>query len=179
VLEGVPGVTVERRGWVPGDLERAFVCVAASDDPSERAAIYQEARSRGALVNVMDDVPHCDFAAPAVVRRGALAIAVSTGGLAPALARALRVELEERFGPEWADIVDVVGEARSRTLAELPDLPDRISRWRTALDVPELVRLVKSGRRGDAKRRLIGRLLRGVAQPELAVPATAAEGARR
>ena len=88
-----PRVTVERRAWRPADLDGAFVCVASSDDPAERAAVAREARDRGVLVNVMDDIPNCDWAAPSIVRRGELVLAISTGGASPALAKKLRLQL--------------------------------------------------------------------------------------
>src|SRR5688572_29412611 len=62
-FDGVAGVEVQRRAWRPADLDGAFLAVASSDDASTRAAIAREARSRGALVNVIDDIPHCDWAA--------------------------------------------------------------------------------------------------------------------
>lgn len=157
-LERQPRATVARRGWQPSDLDGATLCVAASDDPADRAAIYRAGRERGVLMNVMDDVPHCDFAAPAVVRRGDLAIAISTGGRSPALARRLRVELEERFGAEWAAVLDVLAEVRTHTLPDLPDLHDRAERWQAALDLDEAEQLVSTGRAAELKHRLISRL---------------------
>jgi precorrin-2 dehydrogenase / sirohydrochlorin ferrochelatase len=157
-LEG-EGVPVHRRAFHPSDLEDAFVCVASSDDPAERASIHGVGRAWGVLVNVMDDPEHCDFAAPAIVRRGDLAIAISTGGRSPALARRLREELEERFGSEWKEILDVVGDVREETLGQLPDLRERISRWQDALDVGELEQLVKEGRRDEARAALVRRLV--------------------
>lgn len=159
-LENVAAVL--RRGYRPGDLESAFLCVAWSDDPETRSAIHREARERGVLVNVMDDPPHCDFAAPAVVRRGDLVIAVSTGGRSPALARKLREELEDRYGPRWEELLDVVGSVREETLPLLPDPVDRIRRWRRALDVDEIEALVNDGRTEDARRLLRDRLVEGV-----------------
>src|SRR4029453_611993 len=90
----------------------------------------------GVLVNVMDDVPNCDFAAPAIVRRGDLVVAIGTGGRAPALASRLRAELSERFGPGWTELVDVVGRVRAETLPLLPDFEDR-SRRLTAAPHPD------------------------------------------
>ncbi len=119
------GATVARRGFDPADLDGAFVCVAASDDPQLRAAIFREARSRGVLVNLVDDTEHCDFAAPAVMRRGELVVAVSTGGRSPALASRLRRLLEERFGPEWEELAALLGEVREQTVALLPDVAAR------------------------------------------------------
>jgi len=158
-LEAEPGVTVRRRGYLPGDLDGAFLCVAGAADPMLRSAVAAEARAAGVLVNVMDDVPNCDWAAPAVLRRGDLVVAVGTGGRAPALASRLRAELGERFGPEWAELVELVGEVRAATLADLPDLEDRARRWRAALDLAELERLVRAGRRDLAAERLGTRLL--------------------
>ena len=158
------GADVTVRGedeWAPADLDGAFLCVASSPDAATRAAIYRAGRERGVLMNVMDDVPHCDFAAPAVVRRGDLTFAVATGGRSPALARRLRERLERAFGPEWAEALDVLGEVRDETLPLLPDLGDRARRWSAALDEDELVRLVRDGRRAEAKERLRRRLLDG------------------
>src|SRR5205807_1688942 len=137
--------TIVRRRYRSGDLEGAFLCVASSEDPTEREAIHREARAASVLVNVMDDVPHCDFAAPAVIRRGDLTIAIATGGRSPALAKQLRIELSEQFGPEWESLVDLLGESRTETLAALPDLPERSRRWKRALDVEELLALLRDG----------------------------------
>jgi precorrin-2 dehydrogenase/sirohydrochlorin ferrochelatase len=151
--------TVLRRRYRHGDLDGAFICVASSDDPAERESIFREAHSRGVLVNVMDDTRHCDWAAPAVVRRGELIIAISTGGRSPALARRLRIELSERYGPEWEDVIDLLGEVRMETLADLPDLAERSRRWQQALDVDELAALIRDGRREEARALLLARLV--------------------
>jgi siroheme synthase-like protein len=158
-LESDPRVTVARRHWRPADLDGATVCVAASRDPDTRAAISREARDRGVLVNVMDDVEHCDFAAPALLRRGDLLIAISTGGRSPALARRLREELERRFGDEWAAVLDLLAEVRADTLERLPDLEERARRWQDALDLDQLESLVRGGRYDEARRTLTARLL--------------------
>src|SRR5204862_46691 len=82
-----------RRGWRPSDLDEAYLLIGWAEDPDERRRMASEARSRGVIVNVIDDIPNCDFAAPAIVRRGDLLIGISTGGRSPALASRLRVEL--------------------------------------------------------------------------------------
>ena len=153
------GASVDRRGYLPGDLAGAFVCVAATDDPAVASSIASEARARGVLLNVMDDVPNCDFAAPAVVRRGDLTIAIGTGGRSPALARRLREELSERYGPEWTEASRVIGDVRANTFSALPDFEDRARRWAAALDLDELLRLVREGRSAEAAGRLTARLL--------------------
>jgi siroheme synthase-like protein len=152
------GATVARRGFQAADLDGAFLCVAASDDPAERAAIHRHARERGVLVNLVDDVEHCDFAAPAILRRGDLRIAVSTGGRSPALASRVRRLLEERFGPEWEQLTALLGEVREQTLPLLPDLGERSRRWRRALELDELAAMVRDGRGEEARERLLVRL---------------------
>jgi precorrin-2 dehydrogenase/sirohydrochlorin ferrochelatase len=126
------------------------------------AAVYTAGRARGVLVNVLDDMPHCDFAAPAIVRRGHLAIAISTGGRSPALARRLREELGERYGPEWARVVDLLGQVRAETMPALPDFGDRARRWQRALDTAELAAMVREGRADAAREVLTARLLDGL-----------------
>jgi precorrin-2 dehydrogenase/sirohydrochlorin ferrochelatase len=150
-------VRVERRPWRPGDLDGAFVVVGWDPDPAERARLAAEARARGALVNVIDDAPNCDFAAPAVVRRGHLVLAIGTGGASPALAAKLRGELEERFGPCWAELVEVLRAVRADGPRSL-DAAERARRWRAALDLAEAERLVTEGRAGELRELLAARL---------------------
>jgi siroheme synthase-like protein len=158
-----PRVTVHRRGYGgPADLSGAVLCVAHAAEPGVRDAIAADARAAGVLVNVMDDVPNCDFAAPAIVRRGDLVVAVGTGGRAPALASRLRAELGDRFGPEWTELVDLVGRVRTATLPNLPDFEDRSRRWKAALDLEELERLIAAGQGDLAATRLRDRLLQGL-----------------
>ncbi len=161
-LGTLDGVVVERRRWRADDLRGGFLCVAASRDPGERAAIAREARARRVLVNVMDDIRACDWAAPALVRRGELVLAISTGGAAPALAKRLREQLTDTFGEEWSEVLAVVRAVREETLALLPDFATRARRWSEALDVEEAAALVRGGRADELAARLRARLLDGV-----------------
>jgi siroheme synthase-like protein len=166
-LDQDPRVEVHRRGYGgPADLDGAVLCVAHAPEPGVRAAIAADARAAGVLVNVMDDIPNCDFAAPAIVRRGDLVLAIGTGGRAPALASRLRVELSERFGPGWSELVEVVGQVRADTLPQLPHLEDRSRRWKAALDLTELEELVAGGQGALAAARLRDRLLEGLVDGE-------------
>jgi precorrin-2 dehydrogenase/sirohydrochlorin ferrochelatase len=157
-LSALEGVTVSRREFRVGDLDDIDICVASSSRATVRDEIAREARTRGVLVNVMDDVKNCDFAAPAVVRRGDLVIAISTGGRSPALAKRLREELSKRFGPEWEEVMRLLGEVRQETLAALPDLPERSKRWSRALDLDEAEELMRQGRASELRARLLLRL---------------------
>ena len=113
-----------RLSWVPheflpDDLEGVFLVIGATAREEIDAAVYLEASKRGILCNVVDDPVRCDFYFPAVVRRGDLQIAISTGGQSPALAMRLRRELEAQFGPQYKDWLLHLGNARRRLL-EMP-----------------------------------------------------------
>jgi siroheme synthase-like protein len=145
-----------RRAYRDGDLAGFALAFVATDDGAVNAAVAAEGRRRGVWVNAADDPAHCDFILPAVLRRGALAVAVSTGGASPALARAVREELERLFGDDYAALVDVAGEVRCALRAERRTAD--AGAWREALTDPRFRRLVASGQRAAAGRRLRARL---------------------
>src|SRR5712692_1684348 len=107
----------QAREYVPADLAGVFLVIAATSSRALHDEIYAEAKSRGVLCNTVDEPERCDFYFPAVVRRGELQIAISTGGLSPALAQRLRKELEEQFGPEWEEWVAKLGKTREELLS--------------------------------------------------------------
>jgi precorrin-2 dehydrogenase/sirohydrochlorin ferrochelatase len=158
-LETIDGVAVERRGWKADDLNGAFLVVAASRDAGERDAIAREARCRRALVNVMDDIPNCDWSAPSIVRRGELVLTIATGGASPALAKKLRAQLSAVYGEEWSEVLAVLRAVRTETMPSLPDFSTRARRWADALDLDEAATLVREGRNDELAARLRERLL--------------------
>ena len=111
----------EARCFRPSDLDGVFLVIAATSSAELHEQIFQEARRRGVLCNVVDDPARCDFYYPAVVRRGALQIAISTSGRSPALAQHLKRELDQQFGPEYETWVEQLGEARQKLLARAID----------------------------------------------------------
>jgi precorrin-2 dehydrogenase/sirohydrochlorin ferrochelatase len=164
-LEGLDGVVVIRRTWYASDLAGAFLVIAHDPDAAVRARIATAARDSGALVNVVDDIPRCDWAAPAVVRRGELLLAIGTGGASPALAKKMRQRLEAQYGAEWAEALRVLREVREETLPLLPDLRTRSRRWAEALDPDEAAELVRGGQVEELRSRLLARLLDGADAP--------------
>src|SRR5437016_5455185 len=105
-------LTLLHRAYLPGDLEGVFLAVAATNSPHINARIHAEANERKVLLNAVDDPDHCHFAFPAVVRRGDLQLAVSTGRKAPALAKWVGRKLSRIIGPEYGDLVEAVGMVR-------------------------------------------------------------------
>jgi siroheme synthase-like protein len=90
-------VRLVRRGYVPADLEGMVLVVAATSNRSLNRRIFTDAEARALLCNVVDTPELCSFVLPAVYRRGPIALAVSTGGASPALAKRLRDELGSRI----------------------------------------------------------------------------------
>ena len=107
-----------RRPWTPTDVDDAFLVVAATNDPDVNRAVARRVRARGRLVNVVDDPTLSTFILPAVLRRGDVTIAVSTGGASPALAAWLRCRLETVVGVEYAALTDALAALRPLLLAQ-------------------------------------------------------------
>jgi len=149
-------VKLLRRGYQPGDLQGALIAIAATDDSRINRQVVKEAQEKAVLVNVADDAEDSDFILPSYLRRGALSIAVSTGGVSPALARKIRTRLEKDFGDEYASLVRLVGEVR----AELKRQKVKFSGddWQVALDLDFMLDLLKKGEEKKARAFLLGRL---------------------
>ena len=146
----------EAREYRDGDLAGAALVIAATGSQETSAAVAREGARRGVWVNAADDPEHCDFILPAVLRRGCVAVAVSTGGVSPALAATVRDELASHLGEEYGVLADLAGDVRRELRAEHHTVP--APEWREALRDAELRRLVTAGRRSAARRRLRARL---------------------
>ena len=152
LLDAGAHVTVVARPHEDGDLAGAFLAVAATGDAAEHARIFAEAEREGVLLNAVDDPVHCHFAVPAVLRRGDLVVAVSTGGRAPGYAGRVRDELARTVGPEHGTLLELIAEVRAELQAERPpgaDFERWAAKWRSALD-HDLIGLVQAGRAGEA-----------------------------
>jgi siroheme synthase-like protein len=127
----------------------------ATEHSEINAAVSDETRSLRIWVNSADDPDHCDFILPAVIRRGDLTVAVSTGGVSPAAARSIREELDEHFTADYARFVEIAGEVR-RDLQEKSVSPSADA-WNRALQ-GDFRRLIKEGRAVQAKALLLEKL---------------------
>lgn len=142
-----------RRDYRPGDLEGAFLAIAAETNPEKTRPIWEEAEARNVLFNAMDDVPHCSFVAGSVVRRGKLTVSISTSGAAPALAVRLRQDFEERFGPEFELFLDWMAALREPMADAYSDFDERRKIWYELVD-SDVRGLLASNRYADAAERL-------------------------
>lgn len=141
-----------RREFRPADLRGILLVVAATSSRGLHEKIFRLARKQNALCNVVDDPPLCDFYYPAVVRRGALQIAISTTGRSPALAQRLRKQLERQFGPEFKEWLEHLGELREklRTIASSADQRRRLLHQHVSEDA---FRRFLRGLKGPGRRR--------------------------
>ncbi len=115
----------ERRDYEPADLDGSFLVIAATGDSEVNITVHEHAEARAMLVNVVDVPPLCNFILPAIVRTGPLAIAISTAGASPALAKRMKREIAEAFGEEYARLAVILNEARGWAKATLPTFQDR------------------------------------------------------
>jgi siroheme synthase-like protein len=140
------------RRYRPGDLAGVTLAFVATGDPRVALTVAREGRRRRVWVNTADDPEHCDFFLPSVLRRGPLLVAVATGGASPALARAVREEIERLLPAEYAALAEIVADVRRelRTRGARPDA----STWSHALSA-EMRSLAENGPLEQARTRLL------------------------
>ncbi|MBM7855577.1 precorrin-2 dehydrogenase/sirohydrochlorin ferrochelatase [Desulfohalotomaculum tongense] len=103
------------------DLQDAFLVFSATDDEEVNRRVAEYCIKNKILVNIVDDPQRCSFFVPAVVRQGPLSVAVSTNGKSPLLAARIREQLENTFGPEYADFLELLGQVRVDLLQRVPE----------------------------------------------------------
>jgi siroheme synthase-like protein len=145
----------ERRDYQPSDLERAFLVIASTDDTDVNISIYEDAEARAMLVNVVDVPPLCNFILPAILRTGPLAIAISTAGASPALAKRMKHEIGRLFGEEYATLAILLNEVRGWAKGTLPTYQDRKDFFEGIVNGdPDPIALLRAGD-ADAVRAII------------------------
>ena len=132
------------------DLEGVFMVIAATDDTEVNIGVYEDAERRAMLVNVVDVPPLCNFILPAIVRTGPLAIAISTAGASPALAKRMKREIAELFGEPYARLAVILNDARGWAKSTLPTYQDRKEFFEGIVNGdPDPVELVRDGREAE------------------------------
>lgn len=142
-------VTLRRKHYEEADLEGAAIVIASTDDQCVNGRIARDCRRRRIPVNVVDVTHLCEFIVPAIVEKGSIQIAVSTGGKSPALARTLKEDLLEFVGPEYAEVNDVLGTLRKSAKAVLPTDVDR-KRFFDGIIAAGILGMLREGRRREA-----------------------------
>jgi siroheme synthase-like protein len=142
-------ITLQRKPYEESDLDGRSMVIASTDDPCVNARVARDARRRRLPVNVVDVTHLCEFIVPAIVERGSIQIAVSTGGKSPALARTLKEELQRLVGPEYAEVNDTLGSLREAAKKTLPTDTDR-KRFFDGIIARGILELLRAGRRREA-----------------------------
>jgi siroheme synthase-like protein len=145
-LEG--SIRWERREFAPGDLDGCLIAIAATADTDVNIAVFEAAEERAMLVNVVDVPPLCNFILPAIVRTGPLAIAISTAGASPALAKRMKREIAELFGDAYAELAVLLNDARGWAKSTLPTYQERKDFFESIVNgEPDPIELLRGGRR--------------------------------
>lgn len=127
------------------DLRSIFLVIAATDNTETNKRITTDTTIRGILINVVDKPRLCNFIVPSVLRRGDLSVSISTGGISPALARMVRLDLEKYFGNEYGDLLAILRSVRPR-IVRLPDKNKKII-WKKIINKTLLDRIRKKGKK--------------------------------
>jgi precorrin-2 dehydrogenase/sirohydrochlorin ferrochelatase len=128
------------------DLEGAFIAIAATDDSEVNICVFDDAERRAMLVNIVDVPPLCNFILPAIVRTGPLAIAISTAGASPALAKRMKREIADLFGEEYARLAVILNDARGWAKGTLPTYEDRKEFFEGIVNgEPDPIELIRDG----------------------------------
>jgi precorrin-2 dehydrogenase / sirohydrochlorin ferrochelatase len=140
-------ITWEQRDYAgPEDLEAVFMVIACTDSTETNIQIYEDAEKRAMLVNIVDVPPLCNFILPAIVRTGPLAIAISTAGASPALAKRMKREIGELFGEEYAQLAIMLNETRGWAKGTLPTYQDRKAFFEEIVNgEPDPIALLRDG----------------------------------
>ncbi|PYQ29218.1 MAG: siroheme synthase [Acidobacteria bacterium] len=147
-------LALKRKRYDASDLEGATIVIASTDDTSVNEQIAADCRARRIPVNVVDVTPLCEFIVPAIIDKGSVHIAISTGGKSPALARTLKEDLQRLIGPEYAEVNDLLGTLRDSAKRVLPTDVDR-KHFFDGIIARGILEMLREGRRADVRDAII------------------------
>ena len=152
-------------GFDAEDLQNCFLVITSLADSSE---VFRLCEERNVLCNAVDDPEHCRFIFGSVYADGDLSIAISTNGVAPALAVRLREHIQREIGGDYAEFLALLKDARSEIAARVPDFATRRELWYRIVD-SEALELVRRGQ-ADAARSKIRQLINSTSRSDTCGP---------
>jgi len=146
-------ITWDQREVHDGDLDGTFLAIAATNQTDVNIAVSESAERRAMLVNVVDVPPLCNFILPAIERSGPLAIAISTAGASPALAKRMKREIAETYGEPYARLAVILNNHRGWAKGTLPTYQDRKEFFEGIVNGdPDPIELINQGREDEVQR---------------------------
>lgn len=147
-------ITLIERPFEDSDISEIYQLIfAATGESKLNAAVSAECRRRRILCNTVDEPAHCHFIVPAMLRRGAITVAVSTSGVSPFLARELKDALRKIIGPEYTILTRILKKHRVSIKARFGSFQERLAFWRRFFD-RDPIAAIQSGHRGDVESQL-------------------------
>jgi siroheme synthase-like protein len=146
-LAGEGSIEWEQREYEgTSDLEGAFIAIAATDDTDLNIRVFNDAEARAMLANVVDVPPLCNFILPAIWRQGPLAVAISTAGASPALAKRMKREIAQAYGEPYAALAEILNGYRGWAKGTLPTYQDRKVFFESIVNGdPDPIELLRAG----------------------------------
>jgi|Deesub1362B_J571_1020462.scaffolds.fasta_scaffold00107_28 precorrin-2 dehydrogenase/sirohydrochlorin ferrochelatase len=144
-------ITHIAREYREGDLEGAFLVIAATSDEEANSRVFNEAEKRGIPVNVVDSPGLCRFIVPSVIRKGSLTIAISTSGVSPAMARTLRQEIENFLPETIEEFLLFIEETRKEVMRNIKD-PQKRRETLELIGSPDCINILREKGLEEAKR---------------------------
>ena len=149
-------ITLHERAYEPADLDGCFLAIAATSDTALNTRIYEDAEARSMLVNVVDVPELCNFILPAIVRNEMLTVAISTAGASPALAKRMKREAAEMFGPEYSQLALLLDGVRAWAKETLPTYDDRKVFFEEIVNgEPDPLELLREGQLEAVQQRIV------------------------
>jgi siroheme synthase-like protein len=149
-------VRLSLRRYRASDLKGAWLVVAATNDSGLNERVYGDARARQLFCNVVDERALCSFIVPAMVRRGLVQVAISTGGSSPTLAKKLKQQVATALG-SYPRMVSLLRRLRGVARRRLPGYAERKRFFHHVVE-GEVFRLVEAGRYAEAQRKALALL---------------------
>ena len=141
-------ITLEKRPYRKTDLDGMFLVIGTTNDEELNCQISIDAEKHNLLCNIADRPKVCNFILPSIVNRGDLTISISTSGKSPALAKKLRIELEEQFGNEYAELLRLMGAIREKLLSQKHE-PEAHKRLFEQLISRSLLDMIRGNRKDE------------------------------
>lgn len=148
----------------PEQLDGAMLVIAATDDEAINVAVSQAARARSIPVNVVDSPDLCTFTMPSIVDRSPVVIAISSGGVAPVLARVVRSRIETMIPASYGRLAVLAAEFRGRVKQRFTSMQERRIFWEDVFQGP-IAEQVYSGQEAAARSALSDALENDTARP--------------